>query len=334
MLLSVSLKSKRVRDLAARLVDGVADLLDGRPRTRRRSVGMCLQRTVAKRLVSYAPLGRYPSGQRGQSVKLLRKLRWFESSPAHHSPFGPAPLSAGRAIRISRRDDLRRRRRYWGAMAAPLAGRRRVAAPSPSRRSCVTSRPARLRLPVRQELTRRRATSRSRMTGSIYDEDADSSTSARSLSPTQLRRLPATEELDGRLRRAPKPEPAAPQRARARRHPYGYRPGARARPRRARHVLAEAMRNLVVPVDELIDADAARCSTPRSSASTAAGSPARRQHRGPRVAQLIARVSTAIPTRHRRSSPSTRSSILDAETKEESTSSSSAAKLDCYERNK
>src|SRR5262245_26074394 len=29
------------------------------------------------------PWGRYPSGQRGQSVKLLRKLRWFESNPAH-----------------------------------------------------------------------------------------------------------------------------------------------------------------------------------------------------------------------------------------------------------
>jgi hypothetical protein len=27
--------------------------------------------------------GVYPSGQRGQTVNLLRKLRWFESSRAH-----------------------------------------------------------------------------------------------------------------------------------------------------------------------------------------------------------------------------------------------------------
>ena len=40
-------------------------------------------------------LGRYPSGQREQPVKLLRKLRWFESSPAHHSA-SARPLSAGR----------------------------------------------------------------------------------------------------------------------------------------------------------------------------------------------------------------------------------------------
>src|SRR5262249_1079636 len=34
----------------------------------------------------YAALrGRYPRGQREQSVKLLRELRWFESSPAHRN---------------------------------------------------------------------------------------------------------------------------------------------------------------------------------------------------------------------------------------------------------
>src|SRR6478736_5212275 len=34
-------------------------------------------------LILYAAPGRYPSGQRGQAVNLLRKLRWFESNPAH-----------------------------------------------------------------------------------------------------------------------------------------------------------------------------------------------------------------------------------------------------------
>jgi hypothetical protein len=47
--------------------------------------------------------GRYPSGQRGQSVKLLRKLRWFESSPAH---------SELRSV-----DGLRRSRLAWGVAA-------------------------------------------------------------------------------------------------------------------------------------------------------------------------------------------------------------------------
>ena len=29
-------------------------------------------------------MGRFPSGQREQTVNLPRKLRWFESTPAHH----------------------------------------------------------------------------------------------------------------------------------------------------------------------------------------------------------------------------------------------------------
>ena len=28
-------------------------------------------------------MGRFPSGQRGQTVNLLQLLRWFESTPAH-----------------------------------------------------------------------------------------------------------------------------------------------------------------------------------------------------------------------------------------------------------
>src|SRR5215213_246641 len=53
------------------------------------NVGMArLRRVVAWErgkggLVLYAAPGRYPSGQRGQAVNLLRKLRWFESNPAH-----------------------------------------------------------------------------------------------------------------------------------------------------------------------------------------------------------------------------------------------------------
>ena len=37
--------------------------------------------------VNFARLlrGRFPSGQRDQTVNLTRKLRWFESSPPHHS---------------------------------------------------------------------------------------------------------------------------------------------------------------------------------------------------------------------------------------------------------
>ena len=55
--------------------------------------GMVTSRVVARTrgksaadgLILYAARGRYPSGQRGQPVKLLRKLRWFESNPAHSS---------------------------------------------------------------------------------------------------------------------------------------------------------------------------------------------------------------------------------------------------------
>ncbi len=48
-------------------------------------IGQFAQKGVGGGLILYAALGRYPSGQRGQSVKLLRELRWFESNPAHPS---------------------------------------------------------------------------------------------------------------------------------------------------------------------------------------------------------------------------------------------------------
>ena len=49
----------------------------------------------------------FPSGQRDQTVNLTRKLRWFESSPLHHSagrdsacdaPSGVAGAVSGRRV--------------------------------------------------------------------------------------------------------------------------------------------------------------------------------------------------------------------------------------------
>ena len=74
---SVSLKSKRVANLAAGLVDGVAHLLhvhlghdiEGRHGSN------AIARTVSR--------GRCPSGQREQTVNLPARLRRFKSFPAH-----------------------------------------------------------------------------------------------------------------------------------------------------------------------------------------------------------------------------------------------------------
>src|SRR5207247_1426126 len=71
-------------DLALRLIHRVADLLhvelgDDVERGHENALLDRDRRPGTLRRLG----GRYPSGQRGQSVKLLRKLRWFESSPAH-----------------------------------------------------------------------------------------------------------------------------------------------------------------------------------------------------------------------------------------------------------
>ena len=47
------------------------------------NVGMACRPRTSGEIVAIRAPGRYPSGQRGQAVNLLRKLRWFESNPAH-----------------------------------------------------------------------------------------------------------------------------------------------------------------------------------------------------------------------------------------------------------
>ena len=110
--LPVFLKSNRVLDLPLRLVDRVADLLHVElgDDVERGHVGSCAAvrprsgsgRSRAKgrgsRPDTVRAPGRYPSGQRGQSVKLLRKLRWFESNPAH-SPAVRRAFIVSRCVR-------------------------------------------------------------------------------------------------------------------------------------------------------------------------------------------------------------------------------------------
>ena len=67
-------------------------------------------------LILYDAPGRYPSGQRGQPVKLLRKLRWFESNPAHS-----ARRFGGRSSFFARCGLLgAKSRRYLGDAGTPV----------------------------------------------------------------------------------------------------------------------------------------------------------------------------------------------------------------------
>ena len=43
----------------------------------------------------------FPSGQRDQTVNLTRKLRWFESSPHHHSAGSTSPVRGAQLVQRS-----------------------------------------------------------------------------------------------------------------------------------------------------------------------------------------------------------------------------------------
>ena len=91
------------RDLARRLVDRVADLLDVHlgDDVEGGHGGVDTPDSGEKTAANVRP-GPYPSGQRGRAVNLLRKLRWFESIPGPPYPVGgPRAERSSSALRAS-----------------------------------------------------------------------------------------------------------------------------------------------------------------------------------------------------------------------------------------
>ena len=121
MLESVPLKSKRVE--TSRLAWSTA-LRTSCMSTSETTSNVGMARSFARGVenggcyCTQAP-GRYPSGQREQSVKPLRKLRWFESSPAHSSD-DPLPSRSARLL-VARSSHRRSDRPYTASRRGPSA---------------------------------------------------------------------------------------------------------------------------------------------------------------------------------------------------------------------